>query len=139
MPKPISSLPYPLTDLRCRLQKFVQHPILLLIITIIPLFAQTSFSSLFVVASEFNFPFLPPGVLSWSGEAVVLQPAAVLSEDGDEEEDHDEEERAEEEEGDDYEEDGDEEEDEVEGRECPCHSSLLFEHFVKVFCITLLG
>merc|ERR1712107_422629 len=51
-------------------------------------------------------------VLSWSGEAVVLQPAAVLSEDGDEEEDHDEE-RAEEEEGDDYEEDGDEEEDEV--------------------------
>lgn len=70
---------------------------------------------------------------------MVLQPAAVLSEDGDEEEDHDEEERAEEEEGDDYEEDGDEEEDEVEGRECPCHSSLLFEHFVKVFCITLLG
>ena len=70
---------------------------------------------------------------------MVLQPAAVLSEDGDEEdEDHDEE-RAEEEEGDDYEEDGDEEEDEVEGRECPCHSSLLFEHFVKVFCITLLG
>ena len=68
---------------------------------------------------------------------MVLQPAAVLSEDGDEEEDHDEE-RAEEEEGDDYEEDGDEEE-EVEGRECPCHSSLLFEHFVKVFCITLLG
>ena len=70
---------------------------------------------------------------------MVLQPAAVLSEDGDEEEDHDEEERAEEEEGDDYEEDGDEEEEEVEGRECPCHSSLLFEHFVKVFCITLLG
>ena len=70
---------------------------------------------------------------------MVLQPAAVLSEDGDEEEDHDEEERAEEEEGDDYEEDGDEEDDEVEGRECPCHSSLLFEHFVKVFCITLLG
>ena len=69
---------------------------------------------------------------------MVLQPAAVLSEDGDEEEDHDEE-RAEEEEGDDFEEDGDEEEDEVEGRECPCHSSLLFEHFVKVFCITLLG
>lgn len=69
---------------------------------------------------------------------MVLQPAAVLSEDGDEEEDHDEE-RAEEEEGDDYEEDGDEEEEEVEGRECPCHSSLLFEHFVKVFCITLLG
>ena len=69
---------------------------------------------------------------------MVLQPAAVLSEDGDEEEDHDEE-RAEEEEGEDYEEDGDEEEDEVEGRECPCHSSLLFEHFVKVFCITLLG
>ena len=69
---------------------------------------------------------------------MVLQPAAVLSEDGDEEEDHDEE-RVEEEEGDDYEEDGDEEEDEVEGRECPCHSSLLFEHFVKVFCITLLG
>ena len=69
---------------------------------------------------------------------MVLQPAAVLSEDGDEDEDHDEE-RAEEEEGDDYEEDGDEEEDEVEGRECPCHSSLLFEHFVKVFCITLLG
>ena len=69
---------------------------------------------------------------------MVLQPAAVLSEDGDEEEDHDEE-RAEEEEGDDYEEDNDEEEDEVEGRECPCHSSLLFEHFVKVFCITLLG
>ena len=69
---------------------------------------------------------------------MVLQPAAVSSEDGDEEEDHDEE-RAEEEEGDDYEEDGDEEEDEVEGRECPCHSSLLFEHFVKVFCITLLG
>ena len=69
---------------------------------------------------------------------MVLQPAAVLSEDGDEEEDHDEE-RAEEEEGDDYEEDGDEEEDEVEGREGPCHSSLLFEHFVKVFCITLLG
>lgn len=69
---------------------------------------------------------------------MVLQPAAVLSEDGDEEEDHDEE-RAAEEEGDDYEEDGDEEEDEVEGRECPCHSSLLFEHFVKVFCITLLG
>ena len=68
---------------------------------------------------------------------MVLQPAAVLSEDGDEEEDHDEE-RAEEEEGDDYEEDNDEE-DEVEGRECPCHSSLLFEHFVKVFCITLLG
>ena len=70
---------------------------------------------------------------------MVLQPAAVLSEDGDEEEDHDEERAAEEEEGDDYEEDGDEEEDEVEGRECPCHSSLLFEHFVKVFCITLLG
>ena len=69
---------------------------------------------------------------------MVLQPAAVLSEDGDEDEDHDEE-RAEEEEGDDYEEDGEEEEDEVEGRECPCHSSLLFEHFVKVFCITLLG
>ena len=69
---------------------------------------------------------------------MVLQPAAVLSEDGDEDEDHDDE-RAEEEEGDDYEEDGDEEEDEVEGRECPCHSSLLFEHFVKVFCITLLG
>ena len=69
---------------------------------------------------------------------MVLQPAAVLSEDGDEEEDHDEE-RVEEEEGDDYEEDGDEEEDEVEGRECPCRSSLLFEHFVKVFCITLLG
>ena len=70
---------------------------------------------------------------------MVLQPAAVLSEDGDEEdEDHDEE-RVVEEEGDDYEEDGDEEEDEVEGRECPCHSSLLFEHFVKVFCITLLG
>ena len=69
---------------------------------------------------------------------MVLQPAAVLSEDGDEEEDHDEE-RAEEEEGEDYEEDGDEEEEEVEGRECPCHSSLLFEHFVKVFCITLLG
>ena len=69
---------------------------------------------------------------------MVLQPAAVLSEDGDEDEDHDEE-RAEEEEGDDYEEDNDEEEDEVEGRECPCHSSLLFEHFVKVFCITLLG
>ena len=69
---------------------------------------------------------------------MVLQPAAVLSEDGDEEEDHDEE-RVEEEEGDDYEEDGDEEDDEVEGRECPCHSSLLFEHFVKVFCITLLG
>ena len=69
---------------------------------------------------------------------MVLQPAAVLSEDGDEEEDHDEE-RVEGEEGDDYEEDGDEEEDEVEGRECPCHSSLLFEHFVKVFCITLLG
>ena len=70
---------------------------------------------------------------------MVLQPAAVLSEDGDEDEDHDEERAEEEEEGDDYEEDGDEEEDEVEGRECPCHSSLLFEHFVKVFCITLLG
>ena len=71
---------------------------------------------------------------------MVLQPAAVLSEDGDEDEDHDEERgEAEEEEGDDFEEDGDEEEDEVEGRECPCHSSLLFEHFVKVFCITLLG
>ena len=70
---------------------------------------------------------------------MVLQPAAVLSEDGDEEEDHDEGRAEEEEEGDDYEEDGDEEEDEVEGRECPCHSSLLFEHFVKVFCITLLG
>lgn len=70
---------------------------------------------------------------------MVLQPAAVLSEDGDEEEEDHDEERAEEEEGDDYEEDGDEEEDEVEGRECPCHSSLLFEHFVKVFCITLLG
>lgn len=71
---------------------------------------------------------------------MVLQPAAVLSEDGDEEdEDHDEERAEEEEGGDDYEEDGDEEEDEVEGRECPCHSSLLFEHFVKVFCITLLG
>ena len=70
---------------------------------------------------------------------MVLQPAAVLSEDGDEEEEDHDEERAAEEEGDDYEEDGDEEEDEVEGRECPCHSSLLFEHFVKVFCITLLG
>ena len=70
---------------------------------------------------------------------MVLQPAAVLSEDGDEEEDHDEERVEEEEEGEDYEEDGDEEEEEVEGRECPCHSSLLFEHFVKVFCITLLG
>ena len=70
---------------------------------------------------------------------MVLQPAAVLSEDRDEEEEDHDEERAAEEEGDDYEEDGDEEEDEVEGRECPCHSSLLFEHFVKVFCITLLG
>ena len=70
---------------------------------------------------------------------MVLQPAAVLSEDGDEDEDHDEERAEEAEERDDYEEDGDEEEDEVEGRECPCHSSLLFEHFVKVFCITLLG
>ena len=70
---------------------------------------------------------------------MVLQPAAVLSEDRDEEEEDHDEERVEEEEGDDFEEDGDEEEDEVEGRECPCHSSLLFEHFVKVFCITLLG
>merc|ERR1711974_99759 len=72
-------------------------------------------------------------ILSWSGEAVLLQPARVLS--GEEEEDEDERDERE-----DEEEEGEEgEEEEGEGRECPCHSSLLFEHFVKVFCITLLG
>ena len=71
--------------------------------------------------------------MSWSGEAVLLQPARVLSGEEEEEEEEEEGER-EEEEG---EEEGEDEE--GEGRECPCHSSLLFEHFVKVFCITLLG
>ena len=72
------------------------------------------------------------GILSWSGDAVLLQPARVLSGEEEEEEEEEEDEREEEE--------GEEgEEEEGEGRECPCHSSLLFEHFVKVFCITLLG
>ena len=57
---------------------------------------------------------------------MLLQPARVLS--GEEEEEEEDEEE------------GDREDrGEVEGRECPCHSTLLFEHFVKVFCITLLG
>ena len=74
------------------------------------------------------------GILSWSGDAVLLQPARVLSGEEEEEEEEEEDEREEEEE------EGEEgEEEEGEGRECPCHSSLLFEHFVKVFCITLLG
>ena len=74
------------------------------------------------------------GILSWSGDAVLLQPARVLSGEEEEEEEEEEDERVEEEE------EGEEgEEEEGEGRECPCHSSLLFEHFVKVFCITLLG
>ena len=68
---------------------------------------------------------------------MLLQPAKVLS--GEEEEEEEDEEEGDREDREEVEEDGGDAEEEVEGRECPCHSTLLFEHFVKVFCITLLG